>query len=111
MSESCEYWYQGKVLTGNEIIKSFSDNHDKASQKISIEYIDGKVNKVEGQIVFVGVQDQLSVDGKSHLYQDCLAITCNDQTGPGSIEKIEHCPIQKEREKLSQFLQRAGVKL
>lgn len=111
LSNSCEYLYQDKILTGEEIIRSFSDNHDKASNKISIEYMDGKVNKVIGNTVFVGVQDKLRVGDRSHLYEDCLAITCNDRMGEGSIVKIEHCPIQEEREKLSQFLKAVDVKL
>lgn len=111
LSDSCEYRYQGRILTGGDIIKSFSTNHEIAASKISIEYMDGKVNKVEGQTVFVGVYDRLSIGGTVHLYEDCLAITCNDQVGAGSVEKIEHCPIKEEREKLGQFLKSVDVKL
>ena len=111
LSDDCEYRYKDQVLKGDDIIKSFSDNHESASAKLSIEYIDGKVNTVNGQTVLVGVQDQISAKGQSHLYEDCLAITCNDQFGKGSIERIEHCPIPEERNKLAQFLDEVGVEL
>ena len=111
LSDSCEYRYQDQVLKGKDIIKSFSDNHDNASRKISIEYIDGKVNKVEGQTVFVRVLDKLTANGQSHIYEDCLAISCNNLSGNGSIERIEHCPIPEERNKLAQFLDEVGIKL
>jgi hypothetical protein len=111
LSDDCEYQYKDQVLKGEDIIKSFSDNHDTASAKLSIKYLDGEVKKVDGQTVFVGVQDLITAKGRSHLYEDCLAITCNNQIGKGSIIRIEHCPIPEERRKLAQFLTKVDIKL
>jgi hypothetical protein len=111
LAEGCTYDYAGQLLKGEEIIKAFSDNHDNASKKIQIDYFDATVNKTEGNKVFVGVQDKVTVNGQNHFYTDCLGITMNELLGPGSIEKIEHHPIAEERTKLKSFLDSVGIEL
>lgn len=110
LSPNCVYQYKDTSLSGEEIIKSFSDNHEGASQKLDgITYIDGTVEKIEDHTVFVIVKDKVSAKGESYIYTDRLIITCNNFTGHSSIEKIEHSPIDGEREKLLEFFKSIGV--
>lgn len=110
LSPDCTYQYKDTILKGEEIIKSFSDNHEGASKKLDgITYIDGTVEKIESNSIFVIVKDKVSTKGKSYIYTDRLIITCNDSTGHSSIDKIEHSPIDGEREKLLEFFKSVGV--
>ncbi len=110
LSPSCTYQYKDSILRGEEIIKSFSDNHEGAVKKLDgITYIDGTVEKINGNSVFVIIKDKISTKGESFIYTDRLVITCNDSIGHSSIEKIKHSPIKGEREKLLEFFQTMGV--
>ena len=110
LSTSCEYSYNDGVLLGEEIIGAFRASHNNAKNRLDdIVYLDGTVEKIEGQNVHVIVKDKISANGKNYVYTDRLIITCNDKNGHGSIDRIEHSPINGEKEKLHAFFESIGL--
>jgi ribosomal-protein-alanine N-acetyltransferase len=110
ISPSCSYQYQSQTLSGGAIIKSFSDNHEKALTELDdIEYIEGRIEIIEGRIVSIILTDRLFARGKHFIHKDRLVITCNERFGEGSIEAIEHKPFEGARENLNEFLSSVGI--
>lgn len=110
ISPDCEYFYGDIVLKGKAILHSFITNHDNAAQKLDrIEYLDGKIENIEGQTVSVLVTDRVHVGNRIHDYQDRLIVTFKRHADPGSVIRIENRRVDGEREKLLQFFEACGV--
>lgn len=112
LSVNCEYKYQDTILTSSAIIKSFSDNHQNAAKKLdSIQYLDGRIEKSNENEFHILVKDKVTANGAEYVYTDRLIITTsNDQVKHGSILRIEHAPVEGEREKLLNFFKANNFK-
>jgi ribosomal protein S18 acetylase RimI-like enzyme len=111
LCETSEYSYGGSVLIGADLLKPFMDSHNRALQELdAIEYLPGKVDSVDGHSVTVRVFDKIRLNGQTHIYSDRLSVTMKSNGARWSVVRIEHLPIQEEKDRLGRFLKTAGPK-
>jgi hypothetical protein len=106
LSETCEYYYSGKVLRGEAIIKAFEESHERAKKILDdILYLPGVVDAIDGNTITIKVSDKISLKGRNHTYRDRLAVTTIESDKGWVVSRIEHLPYEEERQKLRDFVE------
>ena len=108
---SSEYYFSGSVLRGVSLLSAFKESHAKAMRELdAVEYLPGTILAISEDSMIVGVSDKLLLNKKTHIYSDRLAVALKRDAQGVYVARIEHLPIQEERDKLKNFLQSAGPK-
>jgi limonene-1,2-epoxide hydrolase len=108
LSPRCRYSIRQTELTGPEaILKSYAENAQWAEETLERIVYESEIAQTAADTFEVLFIDRIFHQGLEHTYRTKQILTVNDE---GEIERILNEDIPGEREAVTEFLEKLGIK-